>query len=123
MWLTLFEEIDGLKAYVDVDSALARIRGNRKVFKMLLGTFLKDPEIEPLKQAILAGDLKEAASLAHKVKGVSANLSLIALNKEIVAIESSLKAGQSVSGDELNSLDATLGKTVDYINRLAAVLE
>jgi HPt (histidine-containing phosphotransfer) domain-containing protein len=119
----LFEEIAGLKAYIDVDSALARIRGNRKVFKMLLGAFLKDPEIEPLKEAIRAGDLKEAASLAHKVKGVSANLSLIALNKEIVAIESALKAGQSVGGDELAALDTALGATVDYINRLAAVLE
>jgi HPt (histidine-containing phosphotransfer) domain-containing protein len=123
MWLRLFEEIDGLKECIDVDSALARIRGNRKVFKMLLGTFLKDPEIEPLKQAVRAGELEEAASLAHKVKGVSANLSLTALNKAIVAIEASLKAGQSVGEQELAALDAKLAATADCINRLIPVLE
>jgi HPt (histidine-containing phosphotransfer) domain-containing protein len=119
----LFEEIDGLKAYIDVDSALARIRGNRKVFKMLLGTFLKDPEIEPLKEAIRAGAAKEAAGLAHKVKGVSANLSLVALNKAIVEIEAALKAGQNVGEEGLAALDSALDATVGYINRLIPVLE
>jgi HPt (histidine-containing phosphotransfer) domain-containing protein len=119
----LYEEIDGLTAHIDVDSALARIRGNRKVFKMLLGTFLKNPEIEPIKKAILAGELKEAAGLAHKVKGVTANLSLTALNREIISIETALKTGQSVGEEELASLDTELNATVDYINRLIAVLE
>jgi HPt (histidine-containing phosphotransfer) domain-containing protein len=123
MWPGLFEEIDGLKAYIDVDPALARIRGNTKIFKMILDAFLKDPEIEPLKKAIRAGELKEAASLAHKVKGVSANLSLTALNSKIVSIEAALEAGQSVGEDALASLDTELAATVEYINRLIAVLE
>jgi HPt (histidine-containing phosphotransfer) domain-containing protein len=123
MWLNLFEEIDGLKAYIDAEAGLARIRGNRKIFKMLLGTFIKDPEIKPLIKAIRAGELSEAASLAHKVKGVTANLSLIALNKAIVAIESSLKAGQGVGEEELAFLNTELETTVEYINKLVAVLE
>lgn len=123
MWRFLFDEIEGLGAVIDAEAALARIRGNTKIFKMLLGTFLKNPEIEPLKQAVRVGDTKEAAGLAHKVKGVSANLSLIALNKAIIAIEAALKAGQDVGEPELAALDAELGKTVEYINKLVAVLE
>jgi HPt (histidine-containing phosphotransfer) domain-containing protein len=119
----LFEEIEGLKSYIDAEAGLGRIRGNRKVYKMVLGAFLKNPEIEPIKAAVRAGDSAEAKSLAHKVKGVSANLSLVALNKAVVEIETRLKAGQNVGEEELAYLDKELEATAEYINKLIAVLE
>ena len=119
----MFEEIAGLNAYIDAEAGLARIRGNTKVYKMILGSFLSNPEIEPLKAAVRAGDVKEAESAAHKVKGVSANLSLIALNKLVAEIDVRLKTGENVGEPELAALDAELGKTVEYINKLIDVLE
>lgn len=81
-----------LKRYVDAEKALARIRGNTKLFRLLLGTFLENPHFAQLEQEMAAGDREAAAKTAHAIKGASANLSLMAVYELSQTLEASLKS-------------------------------
>jgi HPt (histidine-containing phosphotransfer) domain-containing protein len=119
----LFEEIKGLESYIEAASALGRVRDNRKLYKTLLLSFLRDPGVEPLVQAVRAGEIEEAAGLAHKLKGVAANLSLTALYRAVVNIEARLKAGFLPGQSELEFFLSEFEATVKYIEELNNVLE
>ncbi len=118
----MFEQIKGLELYCDVESALKRIMNNRAILKRLLGSFLKDPGVEPLLDAVRGKDTQEALSFAHKLKGVSANLSLTALNNRAAGIEAKLKAGETIGEDELEAFKTDLSNTTECINKLIDVL-
>ncbi|MDR1875886.1 MAG: Hpt domain-containing protein [Synergistaceae bacterium] len=85
-----------VKQYIDTEKALGRIRGNTKLFKTLLNTFLGSPHFEQMKKEIEAGDHEAAAKSAHAIKGVAANLSLVAVYDLSLSLEASLKAGSGV---------------------------
>ena len=80
-----------IRQYVDVDAALARIRGNVKLFKLLLTTFLGNENFGQLKQQIAAGDRDAAGKSVHALKGVAANLSMTKLYDVCVSFEALLK--------------------------------
>ena len=88
-----------LKRYVDTEKALARIRGNTKLFKMLLRTFVENSYFGQLQREIEAGDHEAAAKTAHAIKGASANLSLTAVYELSQSLEASLKSGENVAGN------------------------
>lgn len=64
------------KRYVDLESGLSRVRGNKKLFHRMLGLFVNSEEFGKLEEAVSAGDLKAAGDVAHAIKGMSGNLSL-----------------------------------------------
>lgn len=82
-----------LEKYVDLQDALDRVRGNRKLYKLLLQSFFKDSRKGELLGSIKRGDLVAAARDAHAIKGASANLSLTGLNAAVSDLEAQLKAG------------------------------
>lgn len=65
-----------VKQYVDMDDALARVRGNKKLYKRMLMLFLDNKEVASLKESLEAGNLEQAATDAHTIKGMTGNLSL-----------------------------------------------
>ena len=67
-------------AYIDMDDALKRIGGNEDFYKKLLERFSSGNHLEELENAIAVNDMYEASRVAHKIKGVAANLSLTRLN-------------------------------------------
>jgi len=76
---------------VDVDDALKRIGGNMDLYKRLLKRFVEGTQVEELKNALQEGNMDEAARMAHTVKGVSANLSLVMLRAISADLELSIK--------------------------------
>lgn len=88
---------ENLKRYVDTESALARIRGNTKLFKMLLTSFVENSYFGQLQKEIEAGDYEAASKTAHAIKGSSANLSLTAVYELSQSLEASLKSGENVA--------------------------
>lgn len=64
------------KEYIDIDSALNRVRGNKKLYRRMLGMFLDSTEFGALDAAITANDYPRAAEVAHGIKGMTGNLSL-----------------------------------------------
>jgi len=110
-------QIPGLLDYIDLEDGLGRIRGNRKVYKTLLQSFVNKNNMEELKAQIAEKHLGDAAKTVHTIKGVSANLSLSALNKSMIELEAQMKAGSYSEETYRESLDA-FEKTTDFISIL-----
>ena len=79
--------------YVNVKDALSRIGGSMDLYKRLLGQFTGGDHINPLEEALSAGDTEKASSLIHALKGVAANLSLVKLSELSAELEHKVKDG------------------------------
>ena len=84
--------------YLDMESAMKRLGGNRTVYNTLLKKFLAGNDEEKLISALAAGDLAAATAAAHNIKGVAGNLSLSALSKAGTALLEALRAGEDPGG-------------------------
>lgn len=67
------------ESYIDLETGLGRVRGNKKIYARMLGLFLASEEFAQLKESLAAGDIERAGELAHAVKGMTGNLTLTAL--------------------------------------------
>jgi two-component system, sensor histidine kinase and response regulator len=89
------EEIDLLESLpgIDIESALQRLAGNRKLFVSLLKGFHRDFKKSPdeIRQALKGGDLEVAERMAHTVKGVAGNLSADELRSTAAVLEERIK--------------------------------
>ena len=80
-------------AYMNIDEALARVRGNKKLYKRMLQMFLQSAELPALEEAFAAQDYPRAAELAHAIKGMTGNLSLTCLFDISVQLMGQLREG------------------------------
>jgi HPt (histidine-containing phosphotransfer) domain-containing protein len=105
------------KEYLDAGKALERIRGNAKLFKLLLSTFLRDTpaQFTQLKGEIEANDRAAAARSVHTIKGVAANLSMMKLYELSPALEALLKTDADAA-DSLATYTSVYEKTVEAVN-------
>lgn len=85
------------EAGVDVDGALERFLGNTDLFHKFLIKFLDDSNMKKLRAAMAAGNVTDAFSAAHTLKGVCGNLSLIKLQK-IVSEQTELLRKKDMAG-------------------------
>jgi len=79
--------------YIDVNDALNRVGGNMDLYKRLLKRFIEGNQMDELSKALESGNPEEGARLAHTVKGVAANLSLIKLRDLTADMELIIKDG------------------------------
>jgi len=107
------------KEYVNVEDALRRIGGNMALYKKLLQRFIAGNSTETLENALLQGDMEEAAHLAHTLKGVSANLSLTGIRSASINLEQAIKDGLEFSGQfaELKQVFNTTVKIIAEITK------
>ncbi|MDR2523242.1 MAG: Hpt domain-containing protein [Synergistaceae bacterium] len=109
-----------IKKYVDTVKALERIRGNAKLFKMLLTHFLDTRgQVDQLKQEISANDRQAAAKSVHAIKGVAANLSMTALYELCPPFEVLLKTDEDAA-ELMAAFQETYEKTLTCVNHLLA---
>jgi len=78
---------------INVEDALKRIGGNMDLYKRLLNQFTGGNHIDPLEEALSVGAADDAARLAHTLKGVASNLSLIKLTAAATELEHKIKGG------------------------------
>ena len=102
------------KNYLDIEDALKRVGGNEALYKKLLIIFLDDNNAQQLCNAVEIGNNEAAAQLAHTIKGVSANLSLIKLRTLAADIESRVKSGLDAK-ELLPEFMTTFEKTSELI--------
>ena len=82
---------------VDINDALKRVGGNMDLYKRLLNTFTGGDHINPLEEALSTGAIEDASRLAHTLKGVASNLSLIKLTAVATELEHKIKSGMDHS--------------------------
>ncbi|MDR2940341.1 MAG: response regulator [Clostridiales bacterium] len=83
--------------FIDVEEALKRVRGNEKVYKALLGNFMKNNKFDMLKNELFKNDFEKAFKIAHSIKGAAANLSLIAIYQIVNIIEHEILDGRNTA--------------------------
>ena len=103
--------------YLDFSSGIQRVMNNAKLYVKLLGKFRDDTKFGDLQAAIAAGDLDNALSLAHTIKGVAANLSLSELFKQSLELENQLK-DKIADPNQLDILKSVLDATLIEIDKV-----
>ena len=79
--------------YINLDEALGRVRGNKKLYRRMLGLFLASEEFTALEEHLLQQDYAKAADVAHGIKGMTGNLSLSQLFKTSTHLMDILRQG------------------------------
>ena len=108
--------------FIDIADGLNRIRGNKKLYGMMLKSFKATPQFPQAKAAVLAGDLKTAQMQMHTLKGVAGNLSLKRLFELVVPVEAVLKTTM-VPVSDLAPIEEAFDKTMVLIDELLAQLK
>ena len=106
-------------AFVDMDDALKRVGGNKGLYVKLLGRFVDGNHLEGLDGAIAGSNMEEASHLAHTLKGVSSNLSLM----KVAAISTDLEQLFKSGGDYAalyEDLKVAYKATIEKISEISA---
>ena len=97
--------------YINVNEGLKRVLNNSKLFAKLLTKFKNETVMQELENDFANNDIEKAKIHSHTLKGLAANLSLTELYKQVVELETQIKAGS------LNAEQMALVKSV-YIQTL-----
>jgi HPt (histidine-containing phosphotransfer) domain-containing protein len=114
--------VKGGVVYVDQADGLKRVMNNTKLYATLLNKFKAGTKLDELSAAIEAGDMEKAQRAAHTVKGVAANLSLVELYKQVLDLETQIKAG-SLNPGVWESVVVCFDKTLASIDGVLAQYE
>ena len=108
---------------IDVDAALARLGGNRKLLARLLGEFgnSQGGAVTAIRLALAHGAVEEATRHVHTLKGVAGNLSAMRLAAEAAAVEAQLRKGEVGDLEPLLvRLESAMAEVVDGLAATAA---
>ncbi|QNL44415.1 Hpt domain-containing protein [Oscillibacter hominis] len=75
----------------DYQTTMSRFLGNEEMYLRFLNMLFQDDNLQKLGEAIEHGDLTAAFEAAHTLKGVTGNLGLTPLYKEVCAIVEPLR--------------------------------
>lgn len=108
--------------YVDMDAALERVRGNKTLYRRMLGLFINDGAFEQLENAFLTKDCEECSRIAHGIKGMTGNLSFPLLFE--TSTQMMLKFREGVYDEQLiAAYRDVLEKTLRYVREVMAELD
>ena len=88
---------------IDVADGVARIGGNKKLYKQLLLTFFRTRgEVGgEIRSALDTSDWETAERLSHSIKGVAGNVSAMALHDGARDLEAAIKEGRTEGLDDI----------------------
>ena len=104
----------GNVVFIDYEEGVKRMMNNAKFYLKLLVKFKDETKIDKLETALADGDLEKAYNEAHALKGVAANLSFPELIKQIVELESQIKA-KSVNPGQVDTVKNTFAQTMQEV--------
>ncbi len=108
--------------YVNIELGLARLRGNKKLFATLLGSFQRNSKYTEMREQIDKKLLDQAAQSAHALKGIAANIELGEVYRLIVTVEAALKGAALPPQTLLEELDDAYTRTLELLPRVTAFL-
>jgi len=103
---------------ISVRSGLAKVDGNRKLYRKLLGKFRRNYETvaDDIRNALEKDDQETATRLVHTVKGLAGNLGAQDLHRTAVNLEAALRNEPTKNiVEELNAVSETLVLVLDSI--------
>lgn len=109
-------------SYINLETGLGRVRGNKKIYARMLDLFLKSEEFAQMEQALAEGDVERSADLAHAVKGMTGNLALDALFEVSTSLMGQLREGV-IDEPTVQDFFATYKATRQYVEEEVAALQ
>ena len=109
---------DGI-VYVDEADGGKRGMNNMKLYIKLLTKFRTENNLDELNAFLDAGDLEKAQTVAHTIKGLAGNLSLVELHKKALEVETQIKGG-AVDPASRASINACFAETIAAIEQVLA---
>jgi HPt (histidine-containing phosphotransfer) domain-containing protein len=105
---------------ISVDTGLARLRGNRKLYKELLVKFRENNlnALNDIRGAGENGDTDTVVRMVHKIKGVSGNLGANRLFRAARKLETKLKQGEGVPRHLLEEFQESMDEVFKAIENL-----
>ena len=109
-----------LIAGLDMKDGLARVVGNRRLYRKILRQFVEQqgPAVEEIKAARTCGDIALAERLAHTLKGVAGNIGAKDVQIAAGALEKLLREGAPPA-----QVDDALARVADALNPLITQLQ
>jgi HPt (histidine-containing phosphotransfer) domain-containing protein len=107
------------RVYVDEADGVKRVMNNAKLYVKLLAKFRNENNLTDLNNFLGANDLEKAQASAHTVKGLAANLSLTALFRQTLEVETQIK-NKAVDQGALDTLNAIFTETLAEIDKVLA---
>ncbi|MCL2479973.1 MAG: Hpt domain-containing protein [Treponema sp.] len=105
--------------YVDYDDGLKRVMNKTALYVKLLGQFKATAKMDELTALLSAGDMEKAQIQAHTIKGMAGNLSLIEMYKQILELETQIKA-RNVDPGQIEKVQQVYAATVQEVERIIA---
>jgi len=103
--------------YIDFADGVKRVMNNIKLYTKLLTKFRNDTNLNDLEAAFAAGDMEKARNAAHTIKGLAANLSLMELYKQSLALETQIKGG-AVEPSQVDTVKTAFAITLQEIDKV-----
>jgi HPt (histidine-containing phosphotransfer) domain-containing protein len=107
--------------YINKEDGIKRVMNNTKLYAKLLGKFKTDMSVtlQDLAAAVAAQEWEKAQAAAHTIKGTSANLSLIELQKQALDVETQIK-GKSLNPQSLENFKTCFSETLANADKVIA---
>jgi signal transduction histidine kinase/CheY-like chemotaxis protein len=103
----------------DIEDGLARVGGNRKLYRDLLIKFSEEfaGSTEDIRKSLEGKDRKSAERIAHTLKGAAGNLGAEELQEKAALLDSALKEATTGGGESmLSDFDTTLRSLISAID-------
>ena len=115
------ENQENLKQYIDTETALSRVRGNKAIYKKMLGMFFQSTLFTDLENTLSQKDYPKASEIAHGIKGMTGNLGMNILFEESSKLMVQMRSGAPDEQDLKNYREAVI-KTREYTEKIIAEL-
>jgi HPt (histidine-containing phosphotransfer) domain-containing protein len=103
--------------YIDKEDGLKRVMNNSKFYMKLLTKFKTETSLDELTAALASGDMEKARVQAHALKGLVANLSLSELFKQVLELETQIKAGTAEAG-QIEKVKTVFAETIKEVDKV-----
>lgn len=103
---------------IDVVGAKERFMNNEALFKKFLMRFPTETTYPDLQEALKKKDTDNGFKLAHTLKGVAGNLSLISINNVLNPMVERLRKGEMPDEENIQALDVAYQHIVEVIKRM-----
>ena len=111
-----------LQPFINVQRGLENLKGNCKLYSILLQSYQKNDLLEKIRDAVSAGNFKEAFHYAQALKSIVNNVAFDDLRNKVQMLEESLR-GFTSDDALMDKLDESSKKTRRLIPGLVLVLE
>lgn len=103
---------------IDVAGAKERFMNNEALFKKFLMRFPGETTYSQLQEALKKKDTDNGFKLAHTLKGVAGNLSLISVNSVLNPMVEKLRKGEMPDEESIQAMDVVYQHIVEVIKQI-----